>query len=65
VLKLLMPATPVHRARLTVLGRIAAAGRPCWAYSRARMAEWQCRARSRRLTRIGAEIEASTPFWRE
>ena len=36
-----------YPARLKVIGKITATGRRCWAYSRALIAEWRRRARSR------------------
>jgi uncharacterized protein YjiS (DUF1127 family) len=62
-------------ARLTVLGRIAATGRQCWAFGRARIAEWRrrgyCRCELRTfsdlelwdigMTRLDAENKANKP----
>ena len=36
-----------------------------WCALKFNFAEWRCRAVSRRLTRIAADIEASKVFWRE
>lgn len=68
-----------YPARLTVLGQITATGRRCWDYSRALVAEWRRRARSRGelrtfgdrdlldigITRLDAENEAMKPFWQQ
>ena len=68
-----------YPARLTVLGQITASGRRCWDYTRARIAEWRRRARSRSelrtfgnrelldigITRLDAEKEAMKPFWQQ
>jgi hypothetical protein len=36
-----------------------------WGALKLTFAEWQCRALTRRLTRIAADIEASKAFWRD
>ena len=36
-----------------------------WSALKLTFAEWQCRALTRRLTRIAADIEASKAFWRD
>jgi len=36
-----------------------------WSALKLNVAEWQCRALSRRVTRIAADIEAGKAFWRD
>ena len=68
-----------YPARLKVIGKITATGRRCWVYSRALIAEWRRRARSRGelrtfgdrqlldigITRLDAENEAMKLFWQQ